>query len=167
MRAARFLPLPLCLSAAARQFPPNWPPSELLRSETAGWSRRICRVQYEIGSVSSIVEPGLVSNRMRFAAHYFAAGEAAEMERVISETLANPERYPNGHIEAGDLYPCLGEFDRAVSVYQAGVTQFPGRARDFELRVAKVGLARGRSVDAVPVPRRRNAPRPCPPCRAQ
>jgi len=93
--------------------------------------------------------PKDAANRLRLAAHYFVNQKAAEMEKVLSETLARRGEFPNAFMDVADFYYRVRDYERAAATYLEGAKQDSGRARAFEKRLVEVRVAQNRSTEAL------------------
>lgn len=90
-------------------------------------------------------------NRLRLAAHYYAGRKSAEMEKVLSETIARRSEFPNAFIEVGDFYYRVRDYDRAATTYIEGAKQDSEKARSYQKRLAEVRVAQNRSNEALQI----------------
>jgi len=88
-------------------------------------------------------------NRLRLAAHYYVNQKNPQMEKVLSDVLANRTDFPDGYQEVGDFYYRIRDYDRAASTYQEGAKQNGSKARMFEKRIVEVRVAQNRSAEAL------------------
>ncbi|HEU0122697.1 MAG TPA: tetratricopeptide repeat protein [Bryobacteraceae bacterium] len=89
------------------------------------------------------------ANRLRLAAHYYVGRRVADMEKVLNETLADKTNFPNAHMDVGDFYYRIREYDRAAATYQEGAKQDAAKARVFEKRLVEVRVAQNRAPEAL------------------
>ncbi len=93
--------------------------------------------------------PKDAANRLRLAAHYFVNQKTAEMEKVLSETIARRSEFPNAFMDVGDFYYRVRDYERAAKMYQEGAKQAGPQARSYEKRLVEVRVAQNRSTEAL------------------
>lgn len=95
--------------------------------------------------------PGDTPNRLRLAAHYYSTRQTEKMSAILTETLAQRDKYSNAFTQIGDFYYRIGDFDRAASTYLEGVKQEPAQSRAYRKRLIEVRVAQNRAPEALEI----------------
>jgi tetratricopeptide (TPR) repeat protein len=88
---------------------------------------------------------------MQLASHYARAGRRAEMTATLQRLLGNPHDFPQAHLQAGDLYSRLQDWDEAIRQYEAGAKANPAERPIYLKKIANVWLSQGKGEQAAAV----------------
>ena len=58
---------------------------------------------------------------VQLAFHYYMTGRKAEMASTIGQLTSNPKTFPENHMQAGDFYVRIHDFDSAIMQYDQAV----------------------------------------------
>jgi tetratricopeptide (TPR) repeat protein len=82
------------------------------------------------------------------AREYARNADLVAMYRTVDEMTAQPKRYENAFMVAGDFYSQRREWEKAFQNYEAGLKVDSGKANDYRKRIALMRLTQGRADDA-------------------
>lgn len=77
---------------------------------------------------------------LQLAGYYSRAGKKSETDAALQNFLANPGNDPKVHLEAGDFYAGIGEWDKALEQYNAGSAANAGNVL-YQDRIARALIA--------------------------
>ncbi|MBZ5610365.1 MAG: tetratricopeptide repeat protein [Acidobacteriia bacterium] len=86
---------------------------------------------------------------LELAAHYARTGKKPQMEGAIQSFLANSSGDPNVHLEAGDFFVRLGDWDRAIQQFNAGLAANPKQKPLYQNRIARSLISESKRDDAL------------------
>ena len=88
---------------------------------------------------------------LQLASYYARAGRRDDMTATLRRLLDNPRDFPQAHLQAGDLYSRLQDWDEAVRQYEAGATANPAERTIYRKKIANVWLSQGKGEQAAAV----------------
>ena len=139
MRIAVTLSFLCTLASTAQQAIRFGLPADLVLRETVNLSAAACTHRFPAAESPAGTD---LESRLRAAALTRQPSVPASLQKAVEPLLT----LPKGPLGAGDLYLCLGEYDRAVAAYQAAPP-----SREIDLRIATARLAQRRPNDALAV----------------
>jgi tetratricopeptide (TPR) repeat protein len=85
---------------------------------------------------------------LELAAFYASRSREADMQAAVQHLLDDPRTFPQGHLQAGDLYLRLQRWDQALEQYNAGSRPDAKDRVIYLKRIADVWLAQGKGEQA-------------------
>jgi tetratricopeptide (TPR) repeat protein len=85
---------------------------------------------------------------LQLARHYGSAHNTAEMNNVLQRLLGNPSDFPDGQLQAGNLYADLNEPENALRQFESGSQAHPQERLVYQKRIVDVLLAQGKKDEA-------------------
>jgi tetratricopeptide (TPR) repeat protein len=89
---------------------------------------------------------------IQLASFYASTGKRDQMLAAL-QPLADPRRFPDGHLKIGDFYAARQDWAEAFREYQAGANANPGQRLIYLKRVADVWLQQGKGEEAAGIVR--------------
>lgn len=88
-------------------------------------------------------------NLVELARFYFIAKRPDDVTATLNRLTADPKKYPQGHLLAGDYYASVRDFSAAAQQYQQGEKTDPKNKRMYLKREAAVLADGGKSSEAI------------------
>ncbi len=88
-------------------------------------------------------------NLIELAKFYFIAKRPADVLATLDRLTADPKKYPQGHLLAGDYYASVRDFPAAIQQYQLGEKSDPKSKRVYLKREAASLADSGKSAEAI------------------
>ena len=87
-------------------------------------------------------------SRLRLASFYATAGRRERMTATLRGLLDDTQDFPRAHMQVGDFYSGLQEWDEAIREYQAGAKADPNEQTAYLKRITSVYLSQGKGEQA-------------------
>ena len=91
--------------------------------------------------------PKDVTSALRLAEHYARVRKPVETAAALDHLIANPY-FPQGPLHVGNFYGRIGDWPKAMQIFQEGARGNPSDRILYEKRIVRVLLAEGRTDDA-------------------
>jgi len=85
---------------------------------------------------------------VQLAFHYYMTGRKAEMVATIHQLISDPKTFPENHMQAGDFYVRIRDFDSALMQYDQGQKQDPKNRRLYQKKMVEVLGTQGKRDQA-------------------
>jgi len=85
---------------------------------------------------------------LQLAAHYHAAGDRTQVQAILGQLLADPQRRPAVYSLVGDFYMRTAQFEQALEIYRQGAEADPKQRVDFERKMVEALAFQGRVGEA-------------------
>jgi predicted Zn-dependent protease len=95
-----------------------------------------------------IENPKDVDSRLRLANFYASTQRREQMTAVLRRMLDDPQDFPRAHLQVGDFYNGLQQWNDAIREFQAGAKADPKEQTTYLKRVTSVYLAQGKGDEA-------------------
>lgn len=92
--------------------------------------------------------PTDANSRLRLANFYVRTERREKMTETLRGMLDNPKDFPQAHMQVGDFYSSLQEWDEAIREYQAGGKADPKEQSTYLKRITNVYLTQGKGAEA-------------------
>jgi tetratricopeptide (TPR) repeat protein len=92
--------------------------------------------------------PKSVSPVLELAGYYYASKKRPETVKTLDRLLSNHKDFPDAHMNVGDFYLRLREWEEATHQYQEGMRANPKAKSDYQKRIVEVLIQQGRAPDA-------------------
>ncbi len=86
---------------------------------------------------------------LQLAAHYARTGNRPQMETAIQTYLAKAGSDSSAHLEAGDFFTRLGDWDRAIQQFNQGMAANPNKKTLYQDRIARALISQGKQDEAL------------------
>ena len=93
--------------------------------------------------------PQQVVFALQIAAHYARMGNRPQMEAAIQSFLAKAGNDATAHLEAGDFFTRLGDWDRAIQQFNQGISANPTKKIIYQDRIARALISQGKQDEAL------------------
>jgi tetratricopeptide (TPR) repeat protein len=95
-----------------------------------------------------IENPKDANARLRLASLYAGAGSPEKMTATLQAMLHNPADFPHAHMQVGDFYVGLQDWDQALREFQAGAQAAPKEKSAYMKKITNMYLAQGKGDQA-------------------
>jgi tetratricopeptide (TPR) repeat protein len=92
--------------------------------------------------------PKDADSRLRLADFYARMQRREQMNATLHGLLDNPQDFPHAHMNVGDFYAGLQDWDNAIREYQAGIKTDPKEQTAYLKKITNVYLTQGKGAEA-------------------
>ncbi len=75
---------------------------------------------------------------LQLAFHYYMTNRRPDMSATLQRLISNPKLFPNNHMQAGDFYERIRDFDSALQQYDQGQKEDPKNKRAYQKKMVEV-----------------------------
>lgn len=92
--------------------------------------------------------PAQGSALLQLAFHYYMANRKPEMAATIERLTSNPKAFPDNHMQVGDFYERIRDFDSALQQYDEGQKEDSKNRRVYQKKMVEVLGTQGKREPA-------------------
>ncbi|PWU03834.1 MAG: hypothetical protein C5B51_18090 [Terriglobia bacterium] len=86
---------------------------------------------------------------LQLSRHYWNEGRSDLMEKLLSTVREQPQLFQSVHLELGDFYSEIRNWDAAARQYREGAAQAPAEALVYQKRIAQTLIAQQKTGEAL------------------
>jgi tetratricopeptide (TPR) repeat protein len=75
---------------------------------------------------------------LQLALHYYMTKRTAEMTSTLQRLTSDPKTFPDGHMQAGDFYLRIRDFDSALAQFEQGQKDDAKNKRNYQKKMVEV-----------------------------
>ncbi len=92
--------------------------------------------------------PGHGSYVLQLAFHYYMTSRKTDMTATLQQLTSDPKMYPDNHMQVGDFYERVRDFDSALEQYDRGQKEDPKNKRVYQKKMVEVLGTQGKRDQA-------------------
>ena len=92
--------------------------------------------------------PKVVEAQLQLAAHYYTTQQREPMMNTLRSITSNDKDFPKGHLQVGDFFLRIREFDLAAQTYQQGAQRHDKEKSVYQKRLVEVLVKQNKKDEA-------------------